>query len=57
MKLSQYFASAFAAVALLSCWNVYHVFYEVSMENSEIELDVPLIEWLLFIFVWLVLLA
>ena len=43
MKLSQYIASAFAAVALLSCWNVYHVFYEVSMENSEIELDVPLI--------------
>ena len=48
MKLSQYITLIFASATLLSCWNVYwifdnYVFYEVvSMETSEIELDVPL---------------
>ena len=45
MKISQCISLTIAAVALLSCWNVYwvfdkYIFYEVTMEKSEIELDV-----------------
>ena len=47
MKILQYIALILAAATLLSCWNVYSVFenrifYEVSKENPEIELDVDM---------------